>query len=307
MKSLGFQSLGLRLYRLVGRCLGRARNKTALAQDYDNPDDIYGFAGWKMQTMHAKPWAHRDHQLTSRDEIGEAFASAHDGLRDRIKSGGFHLTQFNLNDRSREQDIDRTLDGLRWRHYVVFWSAWHAAKTVSALGSVAWKYNLLEAGVCDGLTAYFAFHGSKMATGASPNLTLLDAWAPMRASDFGSLDSPNVGKYSYLRAERTVQNLSDEQTSCRFVVGYIPEVLDKVEIEGPLTWLHIDLNSAKGTEHALKCFAPQITAGGICLLDDYGWRGYWGTKAVVDAYFRGTSRGHFMVLPTGQGVWFCDS
>ena len=50
----------------------------------------------------------------------------------------------------------------------------------------------------------------------------------------------------------------------------------------------------------LNFFYNKLTSGGIVLFDDYG--GFTETQKVIDNFFLGKD-GHFLNLPTGQGIF----
>ena len=62
----------------------------------------------------------------------------------------------------------------------------------------------------------------------------------------------------------------------------------------------IDLNSIEATKSSLDYFYERLNKGGIILFDDYG--GFEDTRAIVDQFFR-DKYGHFINLPTGQGIF----
>lgn len=48
--------------------------------------------------------------------------------------------------------------------------------------------------------------------------------------------------------------------------------------------LHLDLDTYHGTKAALEAFYPNVSAGGLIVLDEYGKRG-WGESDAVDEFF----------------------
>jgi hypothetical protein len=103
-----------------------------------------------------------------------------------------------------------------WRHYFVFWSARYASR--EAGGSVT---HLVECGVCDGLTAYFAMSAVK---DSGPFRTFpYDAWEGMKSEFLLKSEQSTIGSYSYLSLEHTQQNLAPFTRETVFVKGFIPE------------------------------------------------------------------------------------
>jgi hypothetical protein len=267
-------------------------------------DDPYGFQGWGLTTKHANPWGLRTAGMKPSDEVGNQFRLADSRLRAAIQDGEFALTQFNLSERSTPSEISRTLNDLMWRHYIVFVSARLANATT--VGRPDRSRNFVEVGVCDGLTAYFAIAaGERDADVSRRHFFLLDSWGPMREEDFAPDDKQKVGAYSYLRRERTEENLHPWNCEITFIQGYVPQTLGDPALPDSISWLHIDLNSSVTTTASLDILVPRIADGGICLFDDYGWKTYSATKRAVDSYFRQRSDGTLLALPTGQSLWIC--
>ncbi len=89
-----------------------------------------------------------------------------------------------------------------------------------------------------------------------------------------------------------------------FHQGYIPDSLtEKPDPPDTIFYLHIDLNSAKPTEHALEFFYPRLVGGGVILFDDYGWDAYEDTKNTIENFFK-DKPGLLMKIPTGQAIYF---
>lgn len=294
--------LGVVCYRFILRLYERI---TPTGDERLSPlsDRPYGFTGWGMQSDHANPWG-LDGDSPS-DLVGAEFRSVERDLRSRILDGRFALTQFGLSGSSSTYSIDSQLQQLRWRHYIVFSSA-RLACEASRSKSSGDSIHLVEAGVCDGLTAYFARAGA-VSTGACVDFCLIDSWGAMRPTDFAPGDKVKENAYSYLRLERTQLNLSDFDSDFRFFQGYVPDVLENPLLPESVAWLHIDLNASETSRQTLERFARRMGAGSICLFDDYGWKSYAQTKRTVDRFFASYRHGTMLSLPTGQGMWINGS
>ena len=183
-----------------------------------------------------------------------------------------------------------------WRHYFVFWSARYASR--AAGGSVT---HLVECGVCDGLTAYFAMSAVK---DSGPfRAFLYDAWEGMKTERLLDSEQSATDSYSYLSLDNTQQNLAPFKGETVFVKGFIPESFNTSEKPSTVTWLHVDLNSALPTAAALQVLFDKVSPGGIILFDDYGWGDYRDTKLAVDRFVDGQP-GALLPLPTGQAMFF---
>lgn len=255
----------------LSRLLGRAKTPA--------------FSGWGMTSESVPPWV-----LPSGPDDKD-FAHANELLLKGIHEETFILTQF------REvPSIDRLIRELMWRHYLIFWSARYAMKATRQS-----ENNFAECGVCDGLTSYFvanAFSSSK-----ASKFFLYDAWEAMVEKNLLPSEKSMAGAYHHLSVENTKRNLSEFQGSLIFNQGYIPESFASAKNPESVSWLHIDLNSAKATLSALEFFFDRVLPGGVILFDDYAVAGYQDTRSAVDSYFLGKP-GVFLPAPTGQGLFF---
>lgn len=239
---------------------------------------VYAFTGWGMATITNPPWADPN------NELGSDFLKIHNEVVELVLSGKFKLSQFE--DSKNKEEL---LQGLMWRHYMVFWTARYAKFANST--------NIVECGVCDGLTVYFALRG----LGDSYKAWLYDAWEGMEENRLLDSEKSHAGDYAYLSIEDTKKNLARFNTE--FIKGFIPESFSSGKKPEDLAWLHIDLNSSLPTKDSLEEFFSKIPAGGVVLFDDYAGRGFGDTKNVIDEFFK-DKKGMFFHSPTGQGVFF---
>jgi len=185
---------------------------------------------------------------------------------------------------------------LRWRHYIVFWTARWAA-TVPASSAP----NFVECGVCDGLTAYFALRA--IPDRRDFKIFLYDAWEGMKSEYLLQGEQRLAGSYSHLSLEQTQRNLAAFSSGAVFNRGFIPQSFRETQSPSSVAWLHLDLNSAIPILAALEFFFEKMPPGGVILFDDYGWHGYAETRAVIDKFFA-QKTGLHLPLPTGQSIYF---
>jgi O-methyltransferase len=249
------------------------------------------FSGWGMTTSTTTPpWVN---SFPGKElEQVSGFEAANHEMFERVRDSKFALSQF-----SNEKNPIEVLSGLQWRHYFVYWSAFYAARR--AEGAVK---NLVECGVCDGLTVFYARRALERAD-AKGEAYLYDAWEPMDKNHLLETERSRAGDYSYLQVERTMQNLRPVSENFVFNKGFIPESFTTAINPIHLAWLHIDLNSALATEKALEFFYDKLLPGGVVLFDDYSWEGYEDTKKTIDSFFcsKNVDLLHF---PTGQALVF---
>jgi hypothetical protein len=243
------------------------------------------FVGWKMATGTRVPW----HEKGS-NTLAQAFAKCDRELFEFMSSGKVILTQF------REKSVVKEVEQLRWRHYLVYWSA-----TVASRIAASGPRNFVEMGVCDGLTAWFASH-ARQRSKCDGEFFLYDAWEEMRHDQLTLSESGSAGSYAYLNIENTQKNLvfcgSD-----RFVFnkGYVPESFSHSRNPESIAWMHIDLNSSMPTIASLDLFWSRLLPGGIVLLDDFAWPGYEETRIEVEKWCK-VRELDILQFPTGQAL-----
>jgi O-methyltransferase len=239
------------------------------------------FSGWGMTTnTSAPPWKNKN----LKENI--IFQEVQNTLISKISNETFQLTQFYHED----ADYKKIIEELQWRHYIVFNSI---LKTLKFTGNS--EVNLVECGVCDGLTVNFAMAACEFKK-INYKSYLYDAW-----EDLSPLSEDLIFDYKYLDVERTKLNLKDFSNKTVYNKGFIPDIFKKENNPQKVHWLHIDLNSNQATKDTLEFFYNKIVENGLILFDDYG--GFEDTREIIDNFFY-DKKGHFINLPTGQGIFY---
>jgi hypothetical protein len=131
-------------------------------------------------------------------------------------------------------------------------------------------------------------------------LYLYDTFAGMTRENLTENEQEMAGTYTRTSVEFVREALDRHASRAEFKAGFIPSTLDET---GParISFMHVDLNAAVATGHALEWAYPRWSHGGICLLDDYLWGGYEDQRRLLEEFFGGKQR-QIIGLPTGQGV-----
>lgn len=250
------------------------------------------FSGWGMTTTSTyPPWL--DKNSNSCPAVVKGFNSAHEEIIKRVSKNKFLLSQIPGNIEKQIQ----LLESLKWRHYLVYWSARLAAQQ-----SLKKETNFVECGVCDGLSLFFATQAGKQ---VKKNLKVFayDAWAPMKSRDLQREEKKLSGAYGHISLDNTKRNLQKMSSRVVWNRGSIPTSFRFSKNPDSVAWLHLDLNSALATEKSLQFFFSRFCQGTIVLFDDYGWKAHLETKKKVDRFVRhaGMELLHF---PTGQAIAF---
>ena len=242
----------------------------------------FQFEGWDMYLKLYSPWDQPNKNLTF-----DMFEAINNKIYKLIESKKFILSQF-----PNSHDIFDVLNSLRWRHYLIVYTSYLAISRTKSK-------NLVECGVCDGLTMFYAFNSTQK---FNCHYYLYDSWDAMREQDLIGKEKGQAGNYSYLNIETTKENLSSLGNQATFNKGYIPEVFKNLENPDNLSWLHIDTNSSKATLESLNFFYEKIENNGVILFDDYAHINYEDTRKVIDNFLY-NKEGNFLHFPTGQAFF----
>ena len=169
------------------------------------------FEGWGMTTTTRTPWENNGaHALT------KSFSECDNRLKTHVINEEFVLSQFPQ--MFPEKDQIKFLNELNWRHYIVFWSSIYAIKN-----TLTEQKNLVECGVCDGLTIFYAMSAAK-SINKPCSAYLYDAWDAMKEDFLLESEKDLVGQYSYLDVNATKKNLSMfDSDKLIFNKGYFKE------------------------------------------------------------------------------------
>ena len=244
------------------------------------------FSGWGLTSTRSPPWIG-----ISKNKTYLGFKIIKDELLKKIESDKFYLSQFYNS--PGVQNPMKYLNEMDYRHYVVYYSALLAFENTKSR-------NIVECGVCDGITVFFAMN--KYKEDINFKAYLYDAWDGMLEKNLTNKENVKIGGvYKYLDINSTKKNLIDFENNTIFNKGYIPEIFNSSKSPSNLSWLHIDLNSSLPTKESLEFFYPKIEKNGIILFDDYSQDGYEETREVVENFFVNKNI-IFLHLMTGQAM-----
>jgi hypothetical protein len=87
----------------------------------------------------------------------------------------------------------------------------------------------------------------------------------------------------------------------RLIKGMIPQVFGN-DCPDRIAYLHIDLNQAPAEIAALDHLFDRMVPGGILILDDYEWSGFYRPQKLAEDPWFEARHYRVMPLPTGQGL-----
>lgn len=247
----------------------------------------YLFVGWNMKTKTCPPWKNtipnnKSLQIKYFDDLNEE-------LIRKIKQNEFFLNK-------KSKDDKLYIEELKWRHYNIFLSLSYLKNFKKD------KINLVEAGVADGLTAWFVLNYLKKENLNYKNLTLIDSWDEMKLSLLKKNEHKQIGRHKENNIEITKKNL-EEFKKVNFLKGYIPDVLSNFNEIEKIDWLHIDLNASNATKETLEFFSNRLNKNSIIIFDDYGWPNHEESRIEIDNWSM-NQPGTLWALPTGQAIFF---
>ena len=108
---------------------------------------------------------------------------------------------------------------------------------------------------------------------------------------------PELGEGLYWR----VRKKFSDYPQVRVIKGLIPDVFEN-ECPDRIAYLHIDLNQAPAEVAALDRLFDRMVPGGILILDDYEWSGYYRAQKLAEDPWFEARHYRVMPLPTGQGL-----
>ncbi|MDQ6839036.1 MAG: hypothetical protein M3137_12075 [Actinomycetota bacterium] len=192
------------------------------------------FSGWGMATDHADPWD---------DPAWANFGQAQEDMSADVEHGLLVDTDVSA----------AMLHELRWRHWIVAFCVRYALSFERAAGSR--DLALVECGVGDGLSAYFACHEAKYqvsrSVGVSYVMHCYDVWGPMAEADLLPTERLHRNGYANSSLERTRRNLRRFGEGVIFHPGHVPESFEAGPA-GLSRWLTSPSTSTRPSRPSLR-------------------------------------------------------
>jgi hypothetical protein len=159
--------------------------------------------------------------------------------------------------------------------------------------------DMAECGCYEGATAFFMAQASSSGT-----LYLFDSFqgisSPEARDRHDRSDVMGWSKGDLSSNERKLHSNLACFKSIDVLPGWIPERFHEVA-ERKFRIVHIDVDLYQPTRDSLEFFYPRLVAGGIIVMDDYGFLTCPGAKIAADEFSQAVGV-QVLHLPTGQGV-----
>jgi len=188
-----------------------------------------------------------------------------------------------------------------------FRKAWEANQLNSADQAIAWRRYILACAAyhCVQLPGDFVECGVYLGSGIK---TVMDyIGGPQFPRTFWGYDTFDSNPTSH-RFEAQSEGLYEkvcarfaDYPQARLIKGLLPDSLEGASPQ-EISYLHIDLNSAKYEIAVLDALFDRVVPGGIIILDDYEWAGPYREQKIAEDHWFDARRYRVFPLPTGQGI-----
>ena len=179
---------------------------------------------------------------------------------------------------------------IRWRMHVTQWAGFHAMQLGGDFVECGVNRGFLSASVM----AYLDFkslHDRKF--------FLFDTYSGL-VEELVTEEDVAAHRHAYKDCHDFVVDAFKRYPNVVIVKGVVPDSLRTVEIER-VAYLSIDMNCVQPEIAAMEYFWPRLVAGGIVIIDDYGFSGHEAQKRAADR-FAASVGARILSLPTGQGL-----
>lgn len=181
---------------------------------------------------------------------------------------------------------------IRWRMHVTQWAGHHALQV---------EGDFVECGVNRGFLSASVMAYLNFAAHPQRTFHLIDTYSGLVESLITEEDVA-AHRHPYPDCYDFVVNAFKDYPNANVVRGAVPEILPSVNID-KVAYLSIDMNCVQPEVAALEYFWPKLSAGGVVILDDYGFSGHEAQKRAADRFAESVGC-QVLTLPTGQGLLF---
>jgi hypothetical protein len=180
---------------------------------------------------------------------------------------------------------------IRWRIHVLLWGASCAARLPGAFV----ECGVNRGGFAKAIIDYTAFERLEK------QYYLFDTFTGFDVAQLNPEERVTIANsYQYDDCFSAVQTAFADKPFVKLVKGSVPGSLASVNV-GPVAFLSIDMNCVAPEIATAKFFWPNLVAGGIIVLDDYGFSAHHLQKEAFDQLAREWNV-EILSLPTGQGL-----
>ena len=179
---------------------------------------------------------------------------------------------------------------IRWRMHVTQWAGFHAMQLAGDFVECGVNRGFLSASVM----SYLDFKSLR-----SRKFFLFDTYSGLVKALVTEADVA-AHRHEYTDCYDFVVDAFKPYPNVIVVRGVVPDSLKTVDIDR-VAYLSIDMNCVRPEIAAMEYFWPKLGAGGVVIIDDYGFAGHEAQKRAADE-FADTVGAKILSLPTGQGL-----
>lgn len=205
------------------------------------------------------------------------------------------LNAYNLSLKVNDWRIELNMD-MRWRYYIVCWFA----NSVKHLDGDFVECGVYRGGYSLALAEYLEFSNLKK------TFWLLDTFNGLVKKHLtqAEIDSGLYEHYEgrYEECYEAVLNTFQPYPNYKIVRGPVPDTLP-ICVAEKICYLSIDMNITEPEIAAANYFWEKMVAGGVIILDDYGFTAHINQKIAFDNWARNKDV-KILSLPTGQAIIF---
>lgn len=181
----------------------------------------------------------------------------------------------------------------QWRVYIALW----CAKKCSTMKGDFAEFGVAGGFISSSICKYLDWNL------LDKNFYLLDTFSGIDKSQLTDeeklLGGNGIKNYDKIDFDKLIENFS-EWKNIKLIKGIIPHTLNQIDSK-EFCFYHIDLNCAEPEKRVFLEMYDKLISGGIILLDDYGYNGYYPQKKMWDGLSKDFNF-NILSLPTGQGL-----
>ncbi len=270
-----------RIFVFLVRAIGRLFRQNVFLEKHNNENVIL----YPDKTWNFIPFPNFKGHVYNHDNL--ATVNRHTFLEDERFNKSRQLAESRWMDNN-----NNSVRNITWRLHTALWGAG------VALNSKIEDAIFVECGtgkgfMAAGITSYFNFDKLHR-----PDFYLVDIFSSVLQDASG--DKLKPADFAYTEDVEGVKEYFSKYPSVKIKQGLIPECLIEIP-DQPISFLHIDLNSAVAEAAALNKMKRRLRRGSLILFDDYGGVG-GDEQALVHETFAKENDRDLLVLPTGQAV-----
>jgi len=186
---------------------------------------------------------------------------------------------------------------VEWRVHVAVWVATQAAQLPG---------DFIECGVNTGILSGAVLSWLDFARLTDRKFYLLDTFTGIPEEQISAAEKASGVQHfnrKYQNGEQLFAMVTEKfapWSNAILIRGKVPDTLSQVKSDR-IAYASIDMNVVEPEIATAEFLWPRLVAGGMILLDDYGWAPHYNQKLAFDAFAKRHGV-EILAMPTGQGL-----